>query len=277
MSSEQRFVRVERNGAVATVTLDRQDRFNAFDGEVLAQLEDALMDVGRDSAVRAVILTGAGKAFCAGGDLKAVLKPGKSPGEWFYLYASTFHQCINELRTMPKPVIGAINGVAAGGGFSLALACDLRVMGESAYMRQAYTSNGLTMDGGGTFMLPRLVGIGRALEIAMLDEKISSGVALELGLVNRVVADGRLRDAAMDLALNLAGRATETLARIKLLMNSSFETSLGARLEEERRQLGRSADSLVGLEGLSAFEHKRAPDFVAAARGEGHRPDNAGS
>jgi len=114
------------------------------------------------------------------------------------------------------------------------------------------------------------VGLAKALEIAMLDEKISAQAALELGLANRVVADGRLRDAAMDMALDLAGRATQTLARIKLLMNSSFETSLNERLEEERRQLGASADSPVGLEGLHAFEEKRVPDFVRAAlpRGE---------
>ncbi len=258
---EFRFVRVERRGPVAAVVLDRQEVFNAFDGPMLEDMLRAFWLVGRDPAVRAVILTGAGRAFCAGGDLKAVLQPGKSPGRWFFEYAATFHQCIYELRTMPKPVVGAINGPAAGGGFSLALACDLRVMADSAYLRQAYTSNGLAMDGGGTFTLPRLVGLARALEIAFLDEPIGPERALELGLVRQVVPVGELMEAAWELAGRLADRPTETLARVKMLLNASFDTPLEKRLEEERRALAETADSPQGREGLAAFAEKRPPRF----------------
>jgi 2-(1,2-epoxy-1,2-dihydrophenyl)acetyl-CoA isomerase len=163
---------------------------------------------------------------------------------------------------MPKPVIAAINGPAAGAGFFLALACDLRIMGNSAYLKQANTSHGLSIPAGGTFTLPRLVGLARALEIAMLDEPIPAAWALELGLINKVVPEARLLDEAQRLADRIAHMPVETLGRVKQLMNMSFYTSLEQQLENERQAIGASANSVEGREGIAAFLEKRQPDFI---------------
>lgn len=260
----ERVLRFDEEG-VATLTLNRPESLNALDASLLESLAARLTAVARDPSVRAVVLTGAGRAFCSGGDLKGVLAQSPDrPGDAFYPLAGLFHQSILEIRGMSKPVVAAVNGPAAGGGFSLALACDLRILADSAFLQLAYTSNGLTPDGGGTFTLPRLVGLARALEIALLDERIPAARALELGLANRIAAPGEVLAAARGLALTLAGRATGALGRAKRLLASSFDTSLEARLEEERRGLADGADSAEGLEGLRAFAAKRPPNYRSA-------------
>ena len=163
---------VEKNvdNELAIITLDRTDAYNALNLEVLRVLSDYLMEIATDRSVKGVIITGRGKAFCAGGDLKWAIDYSDHPDHSFRVLAGQFHVVIEEIRRMPKPVIAALNGVAAGGGFSLALACDFRIMEKSASLMQAYTSRGLCIDGGGTFTLPRLVGLHRALEIAAFDQ-----------------------------------------------------------------------------------------------------------
>jgi 2-(1,2-epoxy-1,2-dihydrophenyl)acetyl-CoA isomerase len=171
-------VRVERAEDTAWITLNRPRVFNAFDEAMLHEMWEALRGVTLDRRVRVVVLRGAGPAFCAGGDLRAIMEHfPEAPGDGFHRLAAVFHQCILELRQMPKPVIAALHGPAAGGGFSMALACDLRLMAESAVLRLAYTSSGLCVDGGGTFNLPRLVGTAKALELALLDGKIDAETA----------------------------------------------------------------------------------------------------
>lgn len=162
---------------------------------------------------------------------------------------------------MPKPTLAAINGPAAGGGFSLALACDLRVMAESAILKIGYVENGLSIDGGGSYSLPRLVGLGRAIEIAFLDEKIDAERALDIGLVNRVVADDELGEAAHQVADRLAQMPTGALGRAKRLLNASFENSLEAQLEMERHEITAAGNSEEGREGMAAFFEKRKPNY----------------
>jgi 2-(1,2-epoxy-1,2-dihydrophenyl)acetyl-CoA isomerase len=162
---------------------------------------------------------------------------------------------------MKKPVVAAVNGVAAGGGFSLALACDFRVMEKSAILRQAYTSNGLCIDGGGTFTLPRLVGYARALEIAAFDAPISADQALSWGLVTKVVEDGQALVEATAMAQLLSRRALNSFAWTKKLITDSFNTSFEAQLELERAALEACADHPDGREGLTAFSEKRKPNY----------------
>jgi 2-(1,2-epoxy-1,2-dihydrophenyl)acetyl-CoA isomerase len=162
---------------------------------------------------------------------------------------------------MKKPVVAAVNGVAAGGGFSLALACDFRVMEKSAVLRQAYTSNGLCIDGGGTFTLPRLVGYARALEIAAFDEPISAEQALSWGLVTKVVEAGQARVEATAMAHLLARRSLNSYAWSKKLITDAFNTSFESQLELERAALEACADHPDGREGLAAFSEKRKPKY----------------
>ncbi len=253
---------VERDGDIATVRLNRPHKYNAMNQALLDALHRAMDELGFDESIRAVVLTGEGRAFCAGGDLKAIneAEPDQ-PGRAFWRLAGRFHEAVKEIRSMPKPTIAAINGPAAGGGFSLALSCDLRVMAESAILKIGYIENGLSMDGGGSFTLPRLVGLGRALELALLDEKIDAARALDLGLVNRVVADDELAEATNELADRLAGMPTEALGRAKRLLNASFENGLEAQLEMERREISAAGNSEEGREGMTAFFEKRKPNY----------------
>jgi 2-(1,2-epoxy-1,2-dihydrophenyl)acetyl-CoA isomerase len=164
---------------------------------------------------------------------------------------------------MNKPVIAAVNGIAAGGGFSLALACDFRIMDKSAVLRQAYTSNGLSIDGGGTFTLPRLVGLARALEIVAFDRPISSQQALAWGLATKVVEDGHSVKEAVEMACELAGGSLNSFGWSKQLLTDSFDTAFEAQLERERAGLRSCAAHPDGKEGLQAFVEKRKPAFGA--------------
>jgi len=257
--SEQ--VRVTRDGSVAVVLLDRPDAYNAQSPEMLGALVPHLMTLGSDESVRGVVITGAGKAFCAGGDLKWALGYPQGAPAAFHQLAGNFHLAITEIRRMRKPVIAAVNGVAAGGGFSLALACDFRVMARSAVLRQAYTSSGLCIDGSGTFTLPRLVGLARALEIAAFDQPIGAEQALAWGLVTRVVDDGTAREAALAMAHELARTSVNSFGWVKQLFTDSFDTSLETQIERERAGLAACAAHAEGREGLEAFTAKRKPRF----------------
>jgi 2-(1,2-epoxy-1,2-dihydrophenyl)acetyl-CoA isomerase len=257
-------VRLRRQGPVAQVLLDRPGALNAFDLEMAGQLAGHLAGVAADKAVRAVVVAGAGRAFSAGGDLKwALAHPGGAPAAFGEL-AGRFHEGILAIRRMPKPVLAAVEGVAAGGGFSLALACDFRVLGASAGLRQAYTSSGLGIDGGGTFTLPRLLGLARALEVAAFDRPLPAARALELGLATAVCEDGRALEEATRLAGELAGRSQHAFAMAKALFEGSFATPLEEQLERERRGMVAAAEHPDGREGLAAFAAKRPPRFGPA-------------
>lgn len=212
------FIDVKKKGTIAQVILSRSKAYNAFNLEMITDLASHLVSLAPDDDIRGVLITGSGQAFCAGGDLKWATTYAKNPGGAFHTLASHFHAAILEIRRMQKPVVAAINGIAAGGGFSLALACDFRIMEESALLRQAYTSNGLCIDGGGTFTLPRLVGYAKALEIAAFDDPISAVQAHKWGLVTEVVADGKSVAAAMDMLERLVQNSLHSFGLSKKLL-----------------------------------------------------------
>jgi 2-(1,2-epoxy-1,2-dihydrophenyl)acetyl-CoA isomerase len=257
----EEFIEVRQHEDVVEVALNRPKTFNAFNLEMISELANVLSRLSMDSSVRGIVLTGKGKAFCAGGDLKWAVNFSKKPGYSFHRLASQLNLSVIEIRRMHKPIIAAINGPAAGAGFALALACDFRIMEESAVFMQAYTSNGLSIDGGGTFMLPRIVGIARALEIAAFDRPISAKRALELGLATGVVEDGAALKEAIDMLNELAKGSLHSFSWSKKLFNESFNNSFESQIELEREGLSECADHPDGMEGLNAFVEKRKPIF----------------
>jgi 2-(1,2-epoxy-1,2-dihydrophenyl)acetyl-CoA isomerase len=254
-------IKVTLCGEIATVMLDRPKAYNAFDLDTVSGLAEHMINLAADETIRAVVISGEGKAFCTGGDLRWAMGWPGGPVAAFHNLAARYHQLILEIRRMPKPIIAGINGMAAGGGFSLALACDFRVMERSAVLRQAYTSNGLSIDGGGTFTLPRLVGFARAMEICAFDEPISADRALEWGLVTRIVDDGAALQEATVMAESLAQTSLQSFRFSKQLLNDSFNNSFENQLERERAALRSCAAHRDGLEGIQAFLDKRKPQF----------------
>ncbi len=258
-----RSVEIESDREIACVFLNRPEAFNALDMDMAGSLAAHLITLATNEKVRGIVITGRGRAFCAGGDLKWALAFPQGPSCAFHELAGRFHQAIVEMRRMPKPVIAAINGVAAGGGFSLALACDFRVMSEAALLRQAYTSSGLSINGGGTFTLPRLVGLAKALEIAAFDKPISSDQALLWGLVTKVVKEGAAMEEALKMARELSKNSLNSFGWSKQLLTDSFNSSFETHIERERMGLSLCATHPDGKEGLSAFLEKRKPTFFA--------------
>jgi len=252
-------ITMTQDDGIAKLMLDRPKVFNAFDHDMVEHFARHVVMLAVDDNVRGVVISGKGKAFCAGGDLRWVSEFRLGASVAFHKLAASFHQAILEIRRMPKPVIAAINGIAAGGGFSLALACDFRVMDKSAVLRQAYTSNGLCIDGGGTFMLPRLVGLARALEIVAFDKPISSAQALAWGLTTKAVEDGRSVEEAVEMAHKLADGSPNSFRWSKQLLTDSFNTAFEAQIERERAGLCSCAAHPDGKEGLQAFVEKRKP------------------
>jgi len=248
-------------GETATVVINRPKAYNAFDLDTISTVAEHLVNLAADDTIKAVVITGEGKAFCAGGDLRWASSWPHGPVSAFHNLAARYHQAILEIRRMPKPVVAAINGIAAGGGFSLALACDFRIMEKSAVMRQAYTSNGLSIDGGGTFTLPRLVGLARALEICAFDKPITADQALKWGLVTKVVPDGRSLEDAILMATELTERSLNSFRHTKQLLTDSFGNSFEAHLELERAALRTCAAHADGQEGMQAFLEKRKPVY----------------
>ena len=254
-------VLTEKRENILQITLNRPEAYNAMDLDLMRMLGEALSYAAADRAIQGVLLTGSGKAFCAGGDLKWISQQSQEAGSVLYRLAPQFHLSITEIRRMEKPVVAAINGIAAGGGFSLALACDFRVMGQSAMLRQAYTSSGLSIDGGGSFALPRLVGLARAMEIMAFDQPISATKALEWGLVTKVVPDDQVLNEANVMLQTLTQGALHSFAWSKKLMMDSFNNTLETQLELERQGISDCGTHPNGQEGIRAFVEKRKPSF----------------
>lgn len=250
-----------RHGKILEVALNRPDAYNALNLDMMNILAEALSLGARDESIQGVLITGTGKAFCSGGDLKWISQQEEEAGTVLYRLAPQFHLSILEIRRMEKPVVAAINGIAAGGGFSLALACDFRVMGQSAILRQAYTSSGLSIDGGGSFALPRLVGLARAMEIMAFDDPISSAQALGWGLVTKVVPDSDVLSESTAMLTRLGKTSLHSFAWSKKLMVNSFNTGLEAQLEWERQGISNCAAHPDGREGIRAFVEKRKASF----------------
>ncbi len=257
----EKLVELNKSQYIAELVLNKPKAYNAFNLELMSEFVKYLIQLSTDNSVKGIVIIGRGKAFCAGGDLAWVSGYSEDYQCSFHTLAAQYHAAILEIRRMKKPVIAAINGAAAGGGFSLALACDFRIMEKSAVMKQAYTSNGLCIDGGGTFTLPRLVGMAKALEIAAFDEVISAEKALEWGLVTQVVDDGKSLEKAKTLLSQITKKSVHSFGMVKNLINDSFDNSLETTLEKERDGLGRCGNHPDGIEGIQAFLEKRKPTF----------------
>lgn len=254
-------MKVEIIDGVGVITLNRPELYNALDIPTSKELSQVLARFATDHNVKSILLTGSGKSFSAGGDIKRAMSNPEGPASVFYELATYVHLCVLEIRRMGKPVLAAINGVAAGGGFSLALACDFRIMVESAQLKQGFTSNGLSIDAGGTFMLPRIVGFSKALEIATFDEPINAAQALALGLVTQVVADDELFEHSFALLAKIGEKSLHSFGWAKQLLNGSLETSLENQLNRERDGLVDCASHPDGIEGMQAFLEQRKPRF----------------
>jgi 2-(1,2-epoxy-1,2-dihydrophenyl)acetyl-CoA isomerase len=248
---------------VATVTLNRPEAMNALNMQMAEELMEALSRCRADPNVRAVIVKGAGRGFCAGGDVRAFGESLQTnPLSFIRSLAMRLHAGVAEIRRMERPVIAQVHGVAAGAGMSLALACDLTLAAQTARFIMAYARVGLSPDGSSTYFLPRLLGPKKALEIFYIGDPIDAGEAEKLGLVNRVVADAELENETRALAQRLAQGPTLALARAKELVYRGVSESLETQLENERHFMGLSAISEDFREGVQAFLEKREPRFM---------------
>jgi 2-(1,2-epoxy-1,2-dihydrophenyl)acetyl-CoA isomerase len=246
---------------LATLTLSQPEKLNAVSRKMIAEIKSAWEDIAADGSVRAVLLTGAGRGFCAGADLADPDRDSGPTADSGSALEKFFNPVIRTMRTLPKPIVAAVNGVAAGVGMSFALAADIAVAGKSASFLQAFARIGLLPDGGSTWFLPRLVGDARARALTMLAPQIKAEQAKEWGLIWDVVEDAELMKTATELARRLADGPTLSLARIKEALNKASGNDLGAQLDIERdfqRELGRSEDF---KEGVQAFLAKRKANF----------------
>jgi 2-(1,2-epoxy-1,2-dihydrophenyl)acetyl-CoA isomerase len=246
----------------ATITLNRPDKLNSFTTEMHGELRDALAKVADDDGIRALLLTGAGRGFCAGQDLSdRSVQPGEAPRDLGQTLDTLYNPLVRTLRGLPKPVVCAVNGVAAGAGANIALACDIVLAARSANFIQAFCRIGLVPDSGGTYALPRLVGSARAMGLALLGEPVPAERAVEIGLIWKCVEDDKLLAEAQALARHLATQPTKGLALIKQALNASLANDLDRQLDLERdlqRIAGRTEDY---PEGVAAFLAKRKPSF----------------
>lgn len=261
MNYEQ--IRFESAGGIARITLNRPDRLNSFTTQMHTELRDALARVAAGESARVLLLTGAGRGFCAGQDLSdRAVAPGAAPVDLGASIESNYRPLVLALRTLPLPVVCAVNGVAAGAGANIALACDLVIACRSASFIQAFCKIGLVPDSAGTFFLPRLVGSARAMGLALLGEKLLAEDAAAWGLIWKCVDDAELPSAVEALLAQLAQAPTSGLAAIKRALYASGDHTLEQQLDLERdaqRALGNSADY---REGVAAFLEKRPPRFV---------------
>jgi 2-(1,2-epoxy-1,2-dihydrophenyl)acetyl-CoA isomerase len=250
---------VTASGGVATITLNRPAALNALTIPMKERLLAALDEAGRDPAVRAVVLTGSGRAFCAGQDLRERLAP--DPPSFDDELRLRYNPIVRAIRDLPQPVIAAVNGVAAGAGASLAFACDLRIAAEEASFVLAFGRIGLVPDTGATWTLPRLVGAARAAEIALLGEVVGAADAVRIGLVSRVVPASDLAAEAAAMAGRLAGLAPGATTATKRLLAGAFDLKLDAALEAEAEAQAAAGSHPDHAEGLAAFVEKRPPRF----------------
>jgi 2-(1,2-epoxy-1,2-dihydrophenyl)acetyl-CoA isomerase len=275
-------IRVDIAGAVGTITIDRPDRFNSLDVATARDLRRAGLSLARDPEVRAVVLRGINGVFCSGADLKYIRRsgdandlsyltpatgnrqPAPTYGDVFKQILEYIHSTISEIRRAPKPFIAAVDGIAAAGGFGLAMACDIVIASERSMFEWAYSKTGLTGAESSTFMLPRLVGLRRALELLFLNPRIDAKRALDIGLITTVVPNDTFDRDVDDVAHRLATGPAEALGIAKELLNQAAGMDrLDVHLDRELENLARIADGANFAEGIEAFFEKRAPVFGA--------------
>lgn len=277
VSTSQSALLLENQGAVRTLRLNRPDVLNAFNDELLAALGKEVKAAAKDESVRCLVIAAAGRAFCSGQDLDSVkvrmnldggagsadAKSG-SPPKWELggHLRTLYNPMIAAIRTMEKPVIASVNGVAAGAGCSLALACDLRVAAQSATFMEVFVNVGLVPDSGSTFTLPRLVGVARAMEMAFTGRKVTADEALQWGLVNQIVPDDDLPTATMKLAEKLASLPTRAIGLTKRAFNRAWTADLDDQLEYEAFLQTTAGQTRDHIEGVKAFLEKRKPAFL---------------
>ena len=260
-------VRVERDGSVETITIDRPERLNALDVATMRELRAALQAAALAPPVRSVVLTGSGRAFSAGGDVATMdeqARRGELP-RLFHELTGEQEACVREVVGMPKPVLAALPGVAAGGGLSLALAADWRIAAEGAVLVPAFPALGAVPDGGLTYFLPHFLGLGLAQELLFTNARVPADRARELGLVHEVVPAERLAERARERARELARGPTAAYGRTKQLLVSAFHESLASQMLLERRGAVEAARGSELPEGIRAFREKRPPRFPGAA------------
>lgn len=244
---------------IATLTLNRPDKLNSFNREMALLLQEKLDECRDNKEVRCIFITGAGKGFCAGQDLAEVVDP-NGPGMQKIL-SEHYNPIITRLRAMPKPVVAAVNGVAAGAGANLALACDVVVATQSASFIQAFSKIGLIPDSGGTYHLPRLIGMQRASALMMLGDKVSAAEALQMGMLYKVFADDSFLEESKKISVTLSQMPTKALGYVKHALNHSLVNDLDAQLLLEDEYQQKSAATKDFKEGVQAFLEKRSPVF----------------
>jgi len=251
-------LKIENN--IAHITLNRPEVFNSFNREMALRLQNTLDACEKDDNVRAIVLTGNGKAFCAGQDLKEVTSPELNPG-FKKILEEHYNPIITRIRNIEKPILAAVNGVAAGAGANIALACDVVVANEQSSFIQAFSLIGLIPDSGGTFFLPRLIGFQKASALAMLGDKISAIEAERIGMIYKVFDKDSFEKEVQNLALKLAKMPTKALGLIKKSLNQSLNNNLESQLALESKFQIEAAGTDDYAEGVSAFIEKRKPNF----------------
>ena len=250
----------EIQDGVATITFNRPEVYNAINRELALKFQQYLNDCAADEEVRVIVIKGNGKAFCAGQDLAEIQNA--KPYETSRVVGEHYNPIIRKIRWLLKPIIGCVNGVAAGAGANIALACDLVIAGESASFVQAFSKIGLIPDSGGTFFLPRLVGLGRASALMMLSENISAREAYHMGMIYRAVKDEILQEEVMNLATRLKHMPTKALGMTKRALNDSMGNDLDLQLRIEEQLQTTAFQTEDYKEGLAAFLEKRDPKFT---------------
>ena len=258
MSNNSILCKVENK--VAYITLNRPEVFNSFNREMALSLQKTLDDCATDVSIRAIVITGNGKAFCAGQDLKEVTTPELNPG-FRKILEEHYNPIIEKIRTIDKPIVAAVNGVAAGAGANIALACDIVVAAESASFIQAFSKIGLIPDSAGTFFLPRLIGFQKASALMMLGDKVSAQEAYNIGMIYKFYPVAFFEEEVEKLAITLSEMPTHALALIKKLLNRSMINNLQEQLAMESDLQIDASSSNDYQEGVNAFMEKRAPEF----------------
>jgi 2-(1,2-epoxy-1,2-dihydrophenyl)acetyl-CoA isomerase len=254
------FLKYEVKDGVAIITLNRPDVYNALNDGITFELQDALKAVAKDEQVRVVVLTGEGKAFCSGQDLKAGSAEEKR--SFMDSLQKRYNPIVRAMRNLPKPILCRLNGVAAGAGCSLALACDMIVASEEATLIEVFINIGLVPDSGSSYFLPRLVGMAKAFELASMGSRIKAKEALELGLINKVVPADQLDDAIKEYATHFATAPTKSIGLIKKMLNKSTTSSLDDMLKYEAYCQEIAGSSYDYKEGVTAFLEKRKAAFL---------------
>ncbi|MDQ6902121.1 MAG: enoyl-CoA hydratase-related protein [Bacteroidota bacterium] len=250
----------EIKNSIAYITLDRQEKFNAFNREMAFMLQEKLDECEANNTIRCVYISGAGKAFCAGQDLSEVIDP-NGPGMQKIL-SEHYNPIVKKIRNLNKPVIAAVNGVAAGAGANIALCCDIVVATKSAFFIQAFSKIGLIPDNGGTFFLPRLIGFQKAAAFMMLGDKIGAEEAEKIGMIYKFFSDKTFKQEAEKIALTLAALPTKGLAYTKMALNKSLQNNLDQQLDMEDEIQQKAALTRDFKEGVAAFLEKRKAAFT---------------